>query len=199
MMLLLGSHSFYYTSVAEKIRTQLPERSGRMLLIGLAMESDYAPRLLAREVNAAVMADFERSRITVLDEKDPAAAMQQDYDYITVLGGNTFRLLHFVRKFGLDHFIPEQVAKGAHYLGFSAGAYLACPDVGYVVGLDENLRILDGNFRALGLLDDYVFCHYEEDDRHGGQKLAEIRCRLGRDCTVHPIRMDDLLCFPAKA
>ncbi len=190
-MLILGSHSFYYTGVAQKICEQLPDRSGRMLLIGLAMEDDYAPRMLQREINAAVMSDFEREKITVFDEKSPETSMQQDYDYIVVLGGNTFRLLHFVRKFGLDTFIREQVAKGAHYLGFSAGAYLACPDVGFVVGLDENLRILDGNFTALGLTQEYFFCHYGEDDRHDDRKLAELRVKLGTD--VRPIAMDEIV------
>lgn len=194
-MLILGSHSFYYTSVAQKICELLPDRSGRMLLIGLAMEDDYAPRMLQREINAAVMADFERDRITVFDEKSLESSMQQDYDYIVVLGGNTFRLLHFVRKFGLDAFIKKQVVKGAHYLGFSAGAYLACPDVGFVVGLDENLRILDGNFTALGLTQDYFLCHFGEDDRHDVRKLAEIRHQLGEDKKVHPIGMDEVLVF----
>ena len=192
-MLIFGSHSFYYNNVAQQICKLLPDRSGKMLLIGLAMEEDYAPRLLKREVDAAVMADFNQENITVFDEKSPESSMQQDYDYITVLGGNTFRLLHFVRKFGLDKYIPEQVGRGAHYLGFSAGAYLACPDVGYVVGLDENLRILDGNFKALGLIQDYLLCHFEEDDRHDMRKLIEIRRQLGCDAEVHPIRMEEVL------
>ena len=195
-MLILASHSFYQTSVAQKICKLLPDCSGKMLLIGLAMDDDYAPRILAREINAAVMSGFDRENITVFDEKSPESAMQQDYDYIAVLGGNTFRLLHFVRKYGLDSFIREQVAKGAHYLGFSAGAYLACPDVEYVVGLDDNLRILDGNFKALGLTQDYVLCHFEEDDRHDTRKLVEIRRQLGKQALVHPIRMDEVLTDP---
>ena len=192
-MLILGSHSFYYPNVARQIRELLPDRSGKMLLIGLAMEEGMAAKRLKREVNAAVMTDFEEDNITVFDERSPESALQQDYDYIVVLGGNTFRLLFFVRKFGLDDFIRKQLANGAHYLGFSAGAYLACPDVEYVIGLDDNNRIVDGNFKAMGLIQDYLLCHFEEDDRHDTRKLVAIRRQLGDDATVHPIRMEELL------
>ena len=192
-MLILGSHSFYYSKVAQQIQTLLPDRSCRMLLIGLAADEDFAASILRREVNSLGMAGFDRSRITVFEPASAEAAMQQDYSYIAVLGGNTFRLLHQVCKFGLDSFIREQFAKGAHYMGFSAGAYLACPDIFPASGLDDNNDITDGDLTALHLTDDYVFCHYGEDDLHDARRLQKLRYQLGDRVTVHPIGMDDVL------
>ena len=60
-------------------------------------------------------------------------------------------------------------------------------------GLDDNNEITDGDLTALHLTDDYVFCHYGEDDLHDARLLQKLRYQLGDRVTVHPIGMDDVL------
>ena len=54
----------------------------------------------------------------------------EEAELIVVGGGNTFHLLHHVRRKGLLEKIRERVHEGkASYLGWSAGANLACPTI----------------------------------------------------------------------
>ncbi|WEV59635.1 Type 1 glutamine amidotransferase-like domain-containing protein [Bifidobacterium sp. ESL0728] len=58
-------------------------------------------------------------------------------DIIWVGGGNTFFLLHALRRSGAADLIVEQVAAGKTYVGVSAGAVVAGPDIGYIGKMDE--------------------------------------------------------------
>lgn len=173
-MLILGSYGFSYTQMRLKIGALLPERSGNMLIVPLAcMFEDVTGQ---KEKNCASMLGFPPEHIFVFDSADPEAYMHRKYDYIAVLGGNTFKLLYLVRKHGLDRLIRQQVAEGAVYLGFSAGACLACPDVAYVRQFDDNDHITDGDFTALGLTDKYVLCHYNQ---RGPTEIMQCRSVIG--------------------
>lgn len=194
-MLILASHSFYENAVSMKINTLLPDQSGKMLIIGLAMESPTASDRIMREVNSVTMLDFQRKNVFVFDEQSPEISLQQDYQYIVVMGGNTFKLLMLTRKYGLDTFITSQVENGAVYIGFSAGAYLACPDIAHVASLDPNNYVTDGNYSGLGLTKEYVLCHYLEDERHNEERLREFQQVLGADAVVHTIMKDQVFVF----
>jgi dipeptidase E len=50
-------------------------------------------------------------------------------DLIIVGGGNTFHLLHEMYRHGLLDRLRERLAGGASYLGWSAGANVACPSI----------------------------------------------------------------------
>ncbi|MDF7665268.1 Type 1 glutamine amidotransferase-like domain-containing protein [Bifidobacterium sp. ESL0745] len=58
-------------------------------------------------------------------------------DIIWVGGGNSFFLLHELRRSGAADIIVQQVAKGKTYVGVSAGAVVAGPDIGYISEMDE--------------------------------------------------------------
>jgi dipeptidase E len=63
---------------------------------------------------------------------EPAAALRaiEAAELIVVGGGNTFRLLQCLRERGLLAAIAAQVRSGAaRYIGWSAGANLACPTI----------------------------------------------------------------------
>jgi len=85
-------------------------------------------------------------------------------DVLLISGGNTFRLLHNLRKSGLDKTIVEFSCKsGSIVAGFSAGALVFTPTIKVcdLPNFDKNLvglKELDG----LGIVDFEVFPHYDK-------------------------------------
>ena len=84
-----------------------------------------------------------------LDQHSPDELAQADLLFVG--GGNTFRLLDQVRSAGLVESAREFVAAGGDYYGGSAGAVLACDDIGVADGHDLNEPGLK-DLTALGIL-----------------------------------------------
>jgi dipeptidase E len=76
---------------------------------------------------------------------------------ILVGGGNTFQLLRECRSRGLLEGIRNKVKGGAKYIGWSAGANLACP----TIKTTNDMPIVDpGGLEALGLVSFQINAHY---------------------------------------
>ena len=88
-------------------------------------------------------------------------------DLIIVGGGNTFHLLHHVRKQGFLEKIRERVRSGkAKYLGWSAGANLACP----TIKTTNDMPVIDpGGLEALALVPFQINPHYTNAMPQGHQ------------------------------
>jgi dipeptidase E len=109
-----------------------------------------------------------------------------DADLIVVGGGNTFQLLRECRKRGLLSQVARRVRSGTKYLGWSAGANLACP----TIRTTNDMPIVDpGGLDALGLLPFQINPHYLSvalPGHHGetrDQRLAEF-ARVNPDLPV---------------
>lgn len=187
-MLILGSNGFYSVAVRQQICELIKDKSGRMLIISLAC--DFEEDTGNRERKCATDTGFLKDNIDVLNQNSPEEFLDKRYDYIVVLSGNTFKLLHHVKKYYLDEFIRQQVSDGAIYLGFSAGAYLACPDIEYVRHFDDNNHITDGEFTALGLTDKYVLCHF---DSRGIEEIKMCRTDIGMEPELITINETELI------
>lgn len=84
---------------------------------------------------------------------------------LMITGGNTFRLLHNLRKSGLDKSVVEFAQKQNFVLsGFSAGAIVLTPSINIcnLPGFDENLDNVT-DFSGLNLVDFEVFPHFKSD------------------------------------
>ncbi|ATA24277.1 dipeptidase E [Brenneria goodwinii] len=108
--------------------------------------------------------------------EDPQQAVR-DADIIIVGGGNTFNLLKCCRERKLLTAIRQRVQQGAAYIGWSAGANLACP----TICTTNDMPIIDPQgFDALNLIDFQINPHYTNKlpDGHQGetrnQRLAEL-------------------------
>lgn len=79
-------------------------------------------------------------------------------DLVVVGGGNTFQLLRECRTRGLLKSIAQRVREGkSRYLGWSAGANLACP----TIKTTNDMPIVDpGGLDALGLTNFQINPHY---------------------------------------
>lgn len=105
-----------------------------------------------------------------------------DYEIIVVGGGNTFRLLAEARRRGWLQAIRERVLAGVPYLGWSAGANLACP----TICTTNDMPIVDpGGFEALNLIGLQINPHYTNALPAGHQGETRDQ-RLAEFMVLHP-------------
>jgi dipeptidase E len=116
---------------------------------------------------------------------DPVRAVR-DASLVIVGGGNTFHLLHHCRRLGLLDAIRARVFAGAPYLGWSAGANLACP----TICTTNDMPVIDPQgLDALRLVPFQINPHYTDALPAGvrgesrNQRLAEFT-RLQPDVPV---------------
>ena len=87
---------------------------------------------------------------------DPVSAIA-NAEIVIVGGGNTFQLLKECRERGLLAPMVDVVKRGALYIGWSAGANLACP----TIRTTNDMPIVDPNgFAALGLFPLQINPHF---------------------------------------
>lgn len=189
-VLILGSYGFSYTQNRLKIGELISNQSGKMLIVPLANMFEETGE---KEKNCAAMLNFKKENIYIFDAEKSDILFKMKFDYIAVLGGNTFKLLYYAKKYHLDSFIRQQVADGTVYLGFSAGAYLACNNIEYVRNFDDNNHITDGDFTALGLTDKYVLCHF---DYRGIEEIKMCRAYIGEEPELITINENQLIVLP---
>jgi dipeptidase E len=103
-------------------------------------------------------------------------------ELIIVGGGNTFQLLRECRNRGLLDEITARVHAGTKYMGWSAGANLACP----TIKTTNDMAIVDpGGLDALGLVSFQINPHYVNASLpgHHGETRDE---RLAEFASVNP-------------
>lgn len=99
--------------------------------------------------------------ITQCDTKEIAQVLN-DCEYIYMSGGNTFFLMQELRRTGTDKLIIEQIEKGKLYIGESAGAMIASPNIEYAKKMDNPLSLTPdfNDFRGLGVVGFYTVPHF---------------------------------------
>lgn len=97
-------------------------------------------------------------------------------DIIYIAGGNTFYLLQELRKSGADKILIQEVKKGKLFIGESAGAIVAAPDIAYSAAMDCAEKAPDlKDYTGLGLTDFYVVPHYKNWEMgNAAQKIIDI-------------------------
>ena len=82
---------------------------------------------------------------------------------LCISGGNTFYLLQELKRNGLLDLIKQKVQDGMLYIGESAGAIIACPDISYNQIMDDKTIATElTNYSGMGLVDYYVLPHNGE-------------------------------------
>ncbi|HEU4700611.1 MAG TPA: dipeptidase PepE [Gemmatimonadales bacterium] len=118
------------------------------------------------------------------------AGVLAECEAVLVGGGNTFQLVAELHRTGLLEAIGARVRGGMPYVGWSAGAVVACP----TIRTTNDMPIVEPpSFRALGLVPFQLNAHYTEAvlPNHGGEtrqeRLAEFLA-LNPDVTVLGLR-----------
>ncbi len=125
-----------------------------------------------------VFIEFGVELISVHSESEPFQAIQ-DSDAIVVGGGNTFHLVHMLHKTGLMKIIKEKAMHGTPFMGWSAGANIACPSL----KTTNDMPIIEPeSFDCLGLVPFQINPHFIDVNPagHGGetrqQRIEEFLC-----------------------
>ncbi len=127
-------------------------------------------------------------------EKDPSKAVKEA-KAIAVGGGNTFHLVHMLHKLGLVGIIRERVLAGMPYLGWSAGANVACP----TLRTTNDMPIVQpASFDTFNLVPFQINPHYLDanPEGHGGetrQQRIEEFLTVNREITVVGLREATLI------
>ncbi len=114
-------------------------------------------------------------------ELDPRRAVEVA-EAIAVGGGNTFQLLAQLRELSLIEPIRHRVLDGVPYVGWSAGANVACP----TIKTTNDMPIVEpASFAALDLVPFQINPHYTDArlPNHGGETRSE---RLLEFVTANP-------------
>ena len=135
----------------------------------------------------------------VVDELDVSTAARKEMedkltknDYIYITGGNTFYLLQELKKSGADELIVELVNNGKLYIGESAGAIVASPNIEYASAMDSVKKAPELHaFDALGLTDFYTVPHHTNAPF---KKAAEkIKANYAMSLTLQPISNNEAI------
>lgn len=103
---------------------------------------------------------------------------------IVVGGGNTFALLARLYQEGLLDLVREKVLSGTPYIGWSAGANLACPTI---MTTNDMPVVAPPSFEALNLIPFQINPHYHEL-KFQGQGGETRRERLEEFVVMNPHR-----------
>jgi dipeptidase E len=99
--------------------------------------------------------------------EDPSKAIQEASS-IMIGGGNSFQLLNLLYENNLLDTIRERVTRGIPFVGWSAGANMACP----TLKTTNDMPIIEPpSFKSLGLVKFQLNPHYTEETlpSHGGE------------------------------
>ena len=169
--------------VTDLVRKVEPELAGKTVTYiptaGIVEEIDG---MIENETNTLQSLGL---KVDVLDVSSASyesivSALTQN-DIIFVGGGNTFYLLQELRRSGADKIVAQDVNKGKLYIGESAGAVIACPDIGYCSGMDSPEKAPDlTDYTGLGLVDFYIVPHIGNEEMGEAAKKAveEYNSRL---------------------
>ena len=82
---------------------------------------------------------------------------------LCISGGNTFYLLQELKRNGLLDLIKQKIQDDMLYIGESAGAIIACPDISYNQIMDDKTVATElTNYSGMGLVNYYVLPHNGE-------------------------------------
>lgn len=132
MKLLLTSAGFENPKIGKKFLELVGKPASKIKVV-------YVPTAAWPEIDHSYVEFYKKelirvgikeSNILVLDINRKIAYSEiKDFDVIFVGGGNTFYLLHQIKKFGFDKVIKNFMKSGGVYFGISAGSYIACPTI----------------------------------------------------------------------
>lgn len=178
--------------VTEKVREAAPDLAGGTVI--------YIPTAGKVEPHTEGMVEAETTllqslglTVEVLDVSTVApetiAESFAQSAAIFVGGGNTFYLLQELRRSGALTRLRAEIASGKWYIGESAGAVIACPDIGYCAEMDDPSLApeLDGDYAALGVVDFTLVPHI--GNAYMGEAAEAIRARRTDD--AHLIAITD--------
>ncbi|MEE8119665.1 MAG: dipeptidase PepE [Gammaproteobacteria bacterium] len=122
--------------------------------------------------------------VSVEEMENPLAALNE-FDAVAVNGGNTFQLLHCLHKYQLVNAIRKRVHDGMLYMGWSAGANVACPTL---CTTNDMPIVQPESFSALNLVPFQINAHFT-DTMPEGHRGETRRMRIEEFLRLNPGKM----------
>jgi dipeptidase E len=138
---------------------------------------DYAARVRDRFAELGYALD------SIHEQEQPLQAVQEA-EAIVVGGGNTFHLVAHLHRHGLVSAITQRVLDGVPYVGWSAGANVACP----TLSTTNDMPIVEpASFDTFDLVPFQINPHFTDATipNHGGETRSE---RIIEYVTANPAR-----------
>jgi dipeptidase E len=166
MRLLLISNSTnagekYLDHPKEKIKDFLGDQRTVALFIpyaGITISYDEYEQRVRERFN-----EIGHDLVSLHHFDDPAEAVRHAHAIVTG-GGNTFRLSELLHKKNLAEKIRERVMEGIPYIGWSAGANIACPSI----STTNDMPVVNpGSFSGLNLVPFQINPHYLDTHPEG--------------------------------
>ena len=162
--------------------------------VGLSTESLEKSYDVYEERVAGVFNKLGFELISVHRMEDPVKAVKEA-ESIAVGGGNTFHLVAKMHETGIMQAIREKALNGVPYMGWSAGANVACP----TLRTTNDMPIIQpASFDCLNLIPFQINPHYLDanPEGHGGetrQQRIEEFLVINREILVAGLREASLL------
>ena len=147
----------------------------KLIFIPTASNKDKDPWWVDKDRTFLKDLGFQVQELDIANKtSDELANRLENCDVIYVAGGNTFYLLDAMQRSGFDQLIVDLLGQGKQYIGASAGAVVAGPDIEPVDGLDDpdvapNLESTTG----LGLVDFVVIPHTNQTSKEETKRIEE--------------------------
>ena len=136
-----------------------------------------------------IFTEFGVELVSVHRSDDPKQAAKKA-ECIVVGGGNTFHLVKMMHETGIMHMIRDQVRLGIPYIGWSAGANVACP----TMKTTNDMPVAEpSSFSCLDLVPFQINPHYLDANPQGHagetreQRIMEF-LTVNREVTVVGLR-----------
>ncbi|MEI6883520.1 MAG: dipeptidase PepE [Bacteroidota bacterium] len=136
-----------------------------------------------------IFTEFGTELVSVHHSDDPRQSVKKA-ECIVVGGGNTFHLVKMMHETGIMQIIKEQVRLGIPYVGWSAGANVACPSM----KTTNDMPVSEPqSFSCLDLVPFQINPHYLDANPQGHagetreQRILEFLA-VNRDVTVAGLR-----------
>ena len=161
MSLLLTSSSFSSKKIWDFFVLKVLNKKNALIITTAAKEKNkdkYA------QMTAEQFSDLGFDTIDMVDLEFSDIKTDLQYDVIYVCGGNTFRLLKFLKEKNFKKYLTTQLDHGCIYVGVSAGSLVLCPSIKIAEEVNPDTNTVNlGDLSALSLVPFVVFPHYKSE------------------------------------
>ncbi|MFA6268516.1 MAG: Type 1 glutamine amidotransferase-like domain-containing protein [archaeon] len=185
MKLFLASAA---SRVLDKIKPLLPKAPKDCVVAFIPTASDLEKDKSYLEIDKAKLREmgFKLFEVDLKYKNEKQLLVElKPADIIFVAGGSSYYLLGKVKESGFDKIIKLLLKEGKIYVGSSAGAVIASPNILTITTLDDRLETTLESSKALGLVDFLVLPHFEE--KAIKNKRNKILKEFGSKFKIEPI------------
>jgi dipeptidase E len=162
--LLLTSDSFANPGIGKRFLELVGKDPAQIIVLFIATASRTEEEILYVRKSEEELMGLGILKPHIVWASDLKDFSVDGYDAIYVCGGNTFHLLHEIRRTGFDKKIIDFINNGGVYVGVSAGSIIMGPDISIAAPFDENDVGLE-DFSGLNIIKSAIAPHYQRKER----------------------------------